>query len=89
MTGITLATVNHDVNIDWLELNETSSFLLFRDKKRQLHLYNIEMDPREQIVITADNAWVFRHYLRLVGEYKRSLQTYPNPAGVSLTDPGL
>ncbi len=54
-----------------------------------LHLYNIEMDPREQIVITADNAWVFRHYLRIIGEYKKSLEKYPNPEGVSLTNPGL
>lgn len=52
-------------------------------------LYNIEMDPREQINITADNAWVFRHYLRIIGEYKKSLEKYPNPAGVSLTETGL
>jgi arylsulfatase len=52
-------------------------------------LYNIEMDPCEQINITADNAWVFRHYLRIVGEYKKSLEKYPNPPGVSLTNTGL
>ena len=52
-------------------------------------LYNIEMDPREQINITADNAWVFRHYLRIIGEYKKSLERYPNPPGVSLTNTGL
>lgn len=50
VTGITLATVNHDVNIDWLELNETSTFLLFRDKKRQLHLYNIEEQSRSTLL---------------------------------------
>ena len=54
-----------------------------------LQLYNIELDPREQIVITADNAWVFRNYLQIVGEYKKSLEKYPNPPGVSLTSPGL
>lgn len=52
-------------------------------------LYNIEMDPREQINITADNAWVFRHYLKIVADYQRSLKKYPNPAGVSLTEPGI
>ncbi len=52
-------------------------------------LYNIEMDPREQINITADNAWVFRHYLRIIGEYKKSIERYPNPPGVSLTNTGL
>jgi len=52
-------------------------------------LYNIEMDPREQINITADNAWVFRQYLRIVGDYKKSLEEFPNPPGVSLTEPGV
>ena len=52
-------------------------------------LYNIEMDPREQINITADNAWVFRQYLRSVGDYKKSLEKFPNPPGVSLTEPGV
>ena len=52
-------------------------------------LYNIEMDPREQINITADNAWVFRQYLRIVGDYKKSLEKFPNPPGVSLTEPGV
>jgi arylsulfatase len=48
-------------------------------------LFNIEMDPREQINICADNAWVFQHYLRIIGEYKKSLKMDPNPPGVSLT----
>ena len=52
-------------------------------------LYNIEMDPREQINITADNAWVFRQYLRIIGEYKETLKAYPNPPGVSLTNTGI
>jgi arylsulfatase len=54
-----------------------------------LQLYNIELDPREQIVITADNAWVFRNYLQIIGQYKKTLEKYPNPPGVSLTSPGL
>jgi arylsulfatase len=51
-----------------------------------MNIYNIEMDPREQICIPADNAWVYRQYLRIVGEYKKSLEKYPNPPGVSLTN---
>ena len=54
-----------------------------------LDLYNIEMDPREQINITADNAWVFRHYLKIVADYKQSLKKFPNPQGVLLTNTGL
>ena len=33
------ATINHESKIDWLELNARATHLLFRDKKRQLHLY--------------------------------------------------
>ena len=49
-------------------------------------LFHIEMDPREQINIAADNAWVFQHYLRIIGDYKKSLTSDPNPPGVSLTE---
>ena len=52
-------------------------------------LYNIEMDPREQINITTDNAWVFRQYLRIIGEYRKTLEKYPLPPGISLTSTGL
>jgi intraflagellar transport protein 172 len=50
VTGITIATVNHDVNIDWLELNETSTFLLFRDKKHSLHLFNVAEQSRSTLL---------------------------------------
>ncbi|CAF1635554.1 unnamed protein product [Rotaria magnacalcarata] len=33
--------VNHDANINWLALNETSRYLLFRDKNLKLYLYNL------------------------------------------------
>jgi len=50
VTGITVATISHDVKVDWLELNENATFLLFRDKKRQLHLYNIEDQNRSTLL---------------------------------------
>ncbi|CAF1105880.1 unnamed protein product [Rotaria sp. Silwood1] len=34
--------VNHDANINWLALNETSRYLLFRDKNLKLYLYNLQ-----------------------------------------------
>ncbi len=34
-------TINHDIKIDWLELNERGTLLLFRDKRRQLHCFNL------------------------------------------------
>lgn len=40
-TGMNVATINHEAKIDWLELSEGASHLLFRDKRRQLHLYDI------------------------------------------------
>eukprot|EP00854_Cymbomonas_tetramitiformis_P006568 gene6568-7868_t len=40
-TGVTIATITHEARIDWLELNTRASHLLFRDKKRQLHLFNL------------------------------------------------
>ncbi|CAL8315982.1 unnamed protein product [Lota lota] len=40
--GYNLGTINHDSRIDWLELNETGRKLLYRDKKLQLHLYDVE-----------------------------------------------
>lgn len=45
-SGITVATINHETRIDWLELNTRASHLLFRDKKRQLHLYSLAKQER-------------------------------------------
>lgn len=43
-------TVNHDVKVDWLELNTRANLLLFRDKRRYLHLYNTENQTRTQLL---------------------------------------
>ena len=43
-------TISHDAKIDWLELNGRASLLLFRDKRRLLHLYNIETQTRSQLL---------------------------------------
>ncbi|RTG85468.1 intraflagellar transport protein 172 [Schistosoma bovis] len=42
ITGSNVAHVSHDRKIDWIELNETGQKLLFRDKKLQLILFDIE-----------------------------------------------
>eukprot|EP01041_Mallomonas_annulata_P001132 gene1132-2194_t len=42
--------IPHDNKIDWLELNERGNLLLFRDKKRFLHLYNIQTQERSQLL---------------------------------------
>ncbi|KAJ3273642.1 hypothetical protein HDV01_004251 [Terramyces sp. JEL0728] len=41
-TGLTISTISHDSKIDWLELSGKANKLLFRDKRRQLHLYDIQ-----------------------------------------------
>lgn len=45
-SGLNLAHIAHDSKLDWLELSGKANKLLFRDKKRQLHLYDIETQTR-------------------------------------------
>lgn len=41
---------SHDIKIDWLELNGRATLLLFRDKRRLLHLYNIQTQLKTQLL---------------------------------------
>lgn len=41
ITGTPIASVAHDSRVDWLELNARGSLLLFRDKRRRLHLFDV------------------------------------------------
>jgi intraflagellar transport protein 172 len=50
MFGTTIAYLNHDVKIDWLELNETGRKLLFRDKQLRLHLFDIPTENKATIL---------------------------------------
>ena len=43
-------TISHDSKVDFLELNGRAQFLLFRDKRRHLHLYNLETQTRHQLL---------------------------------------
>lgn len=40
--NIIQATIPHDSKIDYVELNPGGTKLLFRDKRKQLYLYNIK-----------------------------------------------
>ena len=42
--------VNHDSKVDWLELNGRASLLLFRDKRRHLHLFDCNTQTRSQLL---------------------------------------
>jgi intraflagellar transport protein 172 len=44
------STVNHDCRIDWLELNTRGNLLLFRDKRRHLHLFDVETQVRTTLL---------------------------------------
>jgi intraflagellar transport protein 172 len=47
----TLATISHDTRIDWLELNPNgANRLLFRDKRRQLYLFDVESQNRQVLL---------------------------------------
>ena len=49
---------------------------------------NIELDPREEMNIVGTSAWVIAPYLRVIGQYQKSVEQYPNPKAVDLTQFG-
>jgi arylsulfatase len=51
-------------------------------------IYNIEADPREEVNILADTGWMIGQYLKIIGEYQKTLEKYPNPKAVKLTEFG-
>jgi arylsulfatase A-like enzyme len=51
-------------------------------------IFNIEADPREEVNIVGTSAWVVGPYLKLIGEYYKTLEKYPNPKPVRLTEFG-
>lgn len=71
LTNATLATINHDTRIDWLELNHRGTHLLFRDKKRHLSLFNIQKQERTTLLNYAGYVqWVPQ--VRVPGVFKAS-----------------
>ena len=52
-------TLSHPHKIDWLELNARATHLLFRDKKRQLHLFDLKTQTRHALLTYCSYAqWV-------------------------------
>jgi arylsulfatase A-like enzyme len=51
-------------------------------------IFNIESDPREEVNILGTSAWVIGPYLKIIGEYQKTLEKYPNPKPVRLTEFG-
>eukprot|EP00899_Mesostigma_viride_P028336 jgi/Mesvir1/8688/Mv02626-RA.1 len=50
LTGSPVATISHDMRIDWLELNRRGTHLLYRDKGQKLHLYNLQGQERTTLL---------------------------------------
>eukprot|EP01059_Diplonema_ambulator_P008871 TRINITY_DN18639_c0_g1_i5.p1 TRINITY_DN18639_c0_g1~~TRINITY_DN18639_c0_g1_i5.p1 ORF type:complete len:1382 (+),score=614.47 TRINITY_DN18639_c0_g1_i5:304-4146(+) len=48
--GIRVATIQHSSKIDWLELNKRATKLLFKDKARQLFLYDIATQTKATLL---------------------------------------
>jgi intraflagellar transport protein 172 len=46
---MSLGTLTHDSKIDWLELNETGSKLLFRDRRAKLTLVDVNTLSRHTL----------------------------------------
>eukprot|EP00736_Rhodelphis_marinus_P012459 Rmarinus@m.5702 len=50
VSGSDVATINHEAKVDWLELNARATILLFRDKRRQLHLFDVLKQERTTLL---------------------------------------
>ena len=50
VTKNSIGTINHDSRVDYLELNPSGTKLLFRDKRRQLMLYNIKTQSKSTLL---------------------------------------
>lgn len=48
--GQDVGHIAHDVRIDWLELNARADLLLFRDTRRQLHLFDLGRQVRQTML---------------------------------------
>jgi intraflagellar transport protein 172 len=54
-----VAQINHDAKIDFLELNSHANKLLFRDKRRQLYLFNLKTQTKNTLLSYCNYAqWV-------------------------------
>jgi arylsulfatase len=51
-------------------------------------IYNITADQREENNIAPTHGWVVGPYMKLIGEYQKTLEKYPNPKAVNLTEFG-
>ena len=51
-------------------------------------VYNIEMDPHEDLNVGGINLWPMQEAFKTVNEYLASLKKYPNPPAINFTNFG-
>ncbi|KAI9351150.1 hypothetical protein DFJ73DRAFT_789886 [Zopfochytrium polystomum] len=49
-TGLNIAAISHDARVDWLELSGKANKLLYRDRRQQLHLYDVTTQTRTTLL---------------------------------------
>jgi len=49
-------------------------------------VYNIEMDPHEDLNVGGINLWPMQEGFKVVGAYLASLKKYPNPPVINFTN---
>ncbi|TPX43982.1 hypothetical protein SeMB42_g04483 [Synchytrium endobioticum] len=49
-TGLNIAAIHHDAKIDWLELSNGGTKLLYRDKSKQLYVYDLSSQTRTTLL---------------------------------------
>ena len=48
--------------------------------------YNIEWDPREEWNLLIENSWVLGPYMKVIEDYRETLNGHPNPPAPNFTD---
>lgn len=47
--------------------------------------YNIEWDPREEWDLLIENSWLLGPYMKVIGDYRKTLEDHPNPPAPNFT----
>ncbi|KXS17578.1 hypothetical protein M427DRAFT_121993 [Gonapodya prolifera JEL478] len=50
VAGVVISVIVHDSRVDWLELSTKGNRLLFRDKRKQLHLFDVSLQKRTTVL---------------------------------------
>lgn len=67
--NLTVGNVSHDTKIDWLELNESGTKLLFRDKRARLYLYDVDSSNKLPLVMSCEFVQVFQKIILGIKNY--------------------